>query len=272
MRFQRLWLLILLLLARPAYADSVSLGSAANFGVLGGSAVTNTGPTTINGDLGLYPGTSITNTANITINGVTYPGNTTVPNNAGSSTAQTDALAAYNAAAALTATENLTGDDLGGLTLTPGVYSFSSAAGLATGEALTLNFEGMNNAAIVFQIGSALTTGSGSSVIIEAPGSNDEVIWQVGSSATLGTTTAFEGNIIAATSITLDTGADIGCGSALALNGAVTLGGNTITTGCNGLSGSTPPPTNPIPEPGSMTLLGSGLIALAGLVRRQLNG
>jgi type VI secretion system secreted protein VgrG len=140
---------------------------------------------------------------------------------------------------------------------------------LATGDALTLNFAGLNNAAIVFEIGTSLTTGSGSSVIIENPGSDDEVIWDVGTSATLGTTTAFEGNILAVTSITLNTDATIGCGSALALNGAVTLDGNTITTGCNGLSES-PPPTSPTPEPGSMTLLGSGLIALAGLVRRQL--
>jgi type VI secretion system secreted protein VgrG len=120
MRLQKLKFLILLVLARPAYADSVTLGSAASFGVLGASTVTNTGPTTINGYLGVSPGTSITNTAGITVNGVSYPGNTTVPNNAGSATAQTDALAAYNAAAALTATENLTGEDLGGLTLTPG--------------------------------------------------------------------------------------------------------------------------------------------------------
>ena len=272
MRLQRLWFLILLVLARPAYADSVSLGSAANFGVLGASEQTNTGPTIINGDFGVYQGSSITNTAGMTINGVFYAGNTTVPNNAGAMTAEADATAAYITAAGLTSTQNLTGENLGGLTLTPGVYSFSSSAGLATGDALTLNFEGLDNAAIVFQIGSTLITGSGSSVVIENPGSNDEVIWQVGSSATLGTTTAFEGNIIALDSITLDTGANIGCGSALALNGAVTLDNNTIATGCNGLSGSTPPPpTNSTPEPGSLPLLGSGLVALAELVRRKLH-
>jgi type VI secretion system secreted protein VgrG len=134
-------------------------------------------------------------------------------------------------------------------------------------DTLTLNFENLNNAAIVFQIGSALTTGSGSSVVLENLGTNDEVIWQVGSSATLGSTTSFEGNIIADQSITLVTGADIGCGSALALNGAVTLDTNTITTGCNG--GLMGPPPSAVPEPGSMTLLGSGLIALARFVRRR---
>lgn len=267
MRLQRLCFLILLLLTLPAYAESVTLGTAANFGVLGGSAVTNTGPTTINGYLGVSPGASISNTAGITINGVSYPGNTTVPNNSGAATAQSDALAAYNVAAALPYTSDFTGQDLGSVgTLTPGVYKFDSSAGL-TG-ALTLNSEGLSNAVFVFQIGTSLITATGSSVIIEDPGSNDLVIWQVGSFATLGTTTAFEGNILAIQSITLDNGATIGCGSALAQNGAVTLDANTITTGCNGLAASSPPTNNPVPEPGSITLLGSGLIALAGFVRR----
>jgi hypothetical protein len=269
MRLQKLCFLILPLLTLPAYADSVTLGTAANFGVLGAAEQTNTGPTTINGDLGVYPGSSITNTAGMTINGVFYAGGTTVPNDPGSALAQSDLTAAYITAAGLSPTQNLTGMDLGGLTLTPGIYNFTSAAGLATGDTLTLNFQGLSNAAIVFQIGSSLITGSGSSVVIENLGSNDEVIWQVGSSATLGTTTAFEGNILALTSITLDTGANIGCGSALARNGAVTLDNNTITTGCNGLSESGPPENGPVPEPGSMTLLGSGLVALTRLVLRR---
>ena len=201
MRLQRLCFLILPLLTLPAYADSVNLNSAANFGVLGGSAVTNTGPTTINGDLGVYSGSSITNTNGITINGVPYPGSAIVPNNAGSATAQSDATAAYGVAAGLAHTSDLTSQDLGSVgTLTPGVYKFDSSAGL-TGT-LTLNFEGLNNAAIVFQIGSTLITATGSNVVIENPGLYDEVIWQVGSSATLGTTTAFEGNILALDSIT----------------------------------------------------------------------
>jgi type VI secretion system secreted protein VgrG len=167
----------------------------------------------------------------------------------------------------LTPTSNLTGQDLGGQTLTPGIYQFNSSSQL-TGT-LTLNAEGESNAVFVFLIGSTLITTSNSSVIIENPGSNDLVIWQVGSSATIGTGAAFEGNILADQSITLDSGASISCGSALAQAGAVTLDANTISTGCNGLTASSPPTNNPVPEPGSMALLGSGLIALAGFVQRR---
>ena len=137
-------------------------------------------------------------------------------------------------------------------------------------------------------MGSSLTTASGSSINVIDAGSNDGIFWDVGSSATLGTTTAFEGNILAYSSVTLNTGATIGCGSALASTGAVTLDTNTINTGCDG--GGTiangvitvdppfdpgPPPVPvpdaaPVPEPGSLALLGSGALALAGVVRRKL--
>jgi type VI secretion system secreted protein VgrG len=261
MRLQRLCFLILPLLTLPAYAESISLGTASNFAVLGGSAVTNTGPTTINGNLGVYPGTSFTTTGDFTISGTEYLGGTAARQ------ALSDLSTAYTAAVGLTPTSNLTGQDLGGQTLTPGIYQFNSSSQL-TGT-LTLNAEGESNAVFVFLIGSTLITTSNSSVIIENPGSNDLVIWQVGSSATIGTGAAFEGNILADQSITLDSGASISCGSALAQAGAVTLDANTISTGCNGLTASSPPTNNPVPEPGSMALLGSGLIALAGFVQRR---
>jgi type VI secretion system secreted protein VgrG len=144
---------------------------------------------------------------------------------------------------------DLTGQDLGGLTLTPGVYKFDSSAQL-TGQ-LTLNLLGDPNSLFVFQIGSTLTTASNSSVITSNGAECCNIYWQVGSSATLGTTTDFLGNILADQSITLTTGADIIDGRALALNGAVTLDDNNISNaGCA------------VPEPGTAGFLGAGLFGL----------
>jgi hypothetical protein len=173
--------------------------------------------------------------------------------------AQTDLTTAYNAATALAPTQVLTGQNLGGLTLLPGVYFFASTAQL-TGT-LTLNDLGNPNAQFVFQIASTLTTASNSSVVTINGGSmpGSDVFWQVGSSATLGTGTAFEGHILALTSITLTTGATILDGSALARNGAVSLDTNSIT---NGVSA--------VPEPAtlSLALIGAALLGLPTLRKR----
>jgi type VI secretion system secreted protein VgrG len=211
-------------LAINAYADPI-LGTAASYAVLGASTVTNTGATTLNGNLGLWPGTSITGSGTIILNGVVNIAN------GPAQTAQNDALTGYNALAGLPVSETLTGQDLGTVgTLDAGVYFFKTSAQL-TG-ALTLNFAGASDENIVFQIGSTLTTASNSSVLIENAGSDDNVYWQVGSSATLGTGTSFAGSIIAEDSVTMNTGATDGCGSVIALTAAVTLQGNTISTGC----------------------------------------
>jgi hypothetical protein len=145
--------------------------------------------------------------------------------------AQSDSVTAYNALAGQACNFNLTGEDLGGLMLTTGVYCFSSSAQL-TG-ALTLDAQGNPGAVFIFQIGSTLTTASNSSVNIINSGSACNVFWQVGSSATLGTTTSFMGGILAKTSITLNTGASLS-GGALAQTGATTLDSNTVSVAqCN---------------------------------------
>ena len=204
------------------------LGTAQSFAVLGASTVTDTGPTTITGNLGVYAGSSITGLGSITITGTVHQ------TDAVAQQAQADNTTAYNGLANMPFSTNLTGDDLGGLTLVPGVYHFDSAAQL-TGT-LTLNAQGNNNAFWVFQIGSALTTASGASVQVINFGSNggsdDGVFWQVGSSATLGTGTAFEGNILALASITLNTTATVLNGRALAQTGAVTMDTNVISNVC----------------------------------------
>jgi type VI secretion system secreted protein VgrG len=153
--------------------------------------------------------------------------------NADAVLAHTDLVAAYNDAAGETTTVNLTGTDLGGLTLTPGTYTFDSSAQL-TGT-LTLDGQDSTNATFIFQIGSTLTTASNSTVELINGAGSCAVFWQVASSATLGTTTDFQGTIMAMTSITMDTGATIGVGGlgfggrALAMNGALTLDTNIIT-------------------------------------------
>jgi hypothetical protein len=271
--------LLLLALAFPvsapiAQADTITLGTAAPFAVLAGSTVTNTGPSVIDGDLGVSPGTAITGFP---------PGSVTAPGtindaNAAAMQAQNDVTTAYNALAGLSATSTLTGTNLGGLTLTPGVYFFASSAQL-TGT-LTLNAEGDPNAVWVFQVGSALTTASNSAVSIENPGLNDALFWQIGSSATLGTDTDFAGNLIALSSITLNTGATDNCGRVLARNGAVTLDDNTISIGCanvsgesgsgrlsGGTSGSSGGGTTGVPEPSTLALVGCGIVGLLILRR-----
>ena len=140
--------------------------------------------------------------------------------------AQNDVTTAYNSLVGQACTQDMTGQDLGGQTLTAGVYCFSSSAQL-TGT-LTLNAQGNANAVFIFKMGSTLTTASASSVVLINGGSPGNVFWQVGSSATLGTATSFAGNILALTSITVTTGVRV-TGRTLARNGAVTLDTNAVT-------------------------------------------
>jgi hypothetical protein len=204
----------------PVCQADLTLGSAGGFAVLGATTVTSTGNTALTGNLGVYPGGAITGFGPGVVTGTTHAGDTVAAQ------AQSDAHTAYTTLAGLTPGHSLSGQDLGGLILTPGIYDFATVAQL-TGI-LTLNAEGNPNAQFIFQIGSTLTTASSSSVILENGANAGEVAWQVGSSATLGTDTAFAGYILADQSISLTTGASLS-GSAVALNGAVTLDDNKIS-------------------------------------------
>jgi type VI secretion system secreted protein VgrG len=200
-------------------SNAAFLGSADNYAVLAGSTVTSTGATVLNGNMGLYPGTAITGFPPGIVNATKYV------NNGVAQTAKADALTAYNALKTALNPYDLTGQDLGGLTLSPGVYHFDSSAQL-TGK-LYLNAPLNSSELFVFQIGSTLTTASDSSVFLLAGAQAANVFWQVGSSATLGTSTSFKGSILADQSITLNTGANM-IGRAFALNAAVTLDKNVI--------------------------------------------
>ena len=208
-----------------------SLGSAAAFSVLGGQTVTNAGPTTLNLDLGVNPGSAITGfpPGLVTPPGATHAGDDVAGK------AQSDVATAYDGLAGLPCSGSLTGEDLGERTIFPGVYCFSSEAQLTGTLVLDAKFEA--NAVFVFQIGSKLTTASNASVRLINGANPCNVFWQVGSSATIGVGTSFAGNIVALTSIALQTGATLN-GRALARNGAVTLDTNRISSaGCQADAG-----------------------------------
>jgi hypothetical protein len=202
--------------ASPLAQTAPTLGAAASFAVLGGSTVTNTNPTLVSGDLGVSPGSAVVGfPPGTVINGTIHA------TDAVAAQAQSDVTTAYNALAGQACQTVLTGTDLGGLTLVPGVYCFTSGAQL-TGT-LTLDAQGNPGAVFIFQIASTLITASNSSVLLINGASPWNVFWQVGSSATLGTNTSFVGSILALTSISLTTGATITSGRALARNGALAL-------------------------------------------------
>ena len=198
----------------------VALGGAGAFAVLAGSTVTNTGPTALTGDLGVSPGTAVTGFPPGTLTGVIHDGDAT------SAAAMTDLTTAYNDAAGRTLAPVTVAGNLGGLTLPPGLYKSTSSLSISSGD-LTLDAQGDANAVFIFQMASTLTTTSGRKVILSGGAKSTNVFWQVGSSATLGTTSVFKGTIMANQSITLNTGANLN-GRALARIGQVTLASNTV--------------------------------------------
>jgi len=218
---KRILVFCLVSMGSLAWAQSAPpLGSAQTFAVLGASTVTNTAPSVITGDLGVSPGTAVTG---FPPGGVT--GGSIHAGDATAVAAQANAHTAYAALVAEPCGTNLTGKTLGtspgAVALTPGVYCFDTSAQL-TGT-LTLSGSGV----FVFKVGSTLTTASNSSVVLAKGATAGNVFWQVTSSATLGTKTAFEGSILAKISDTLTAGATV-TGRVVALTGAVTLSGNRI--------------------------------------------
>jgi uncharacterized repeat protein (TIGR01451 family) len=200
--------------------------SSANFALLAGSTITNTGSSVVTGDVGLSPGTSITGFPPGTISGTQHI------TDVSAAQGQTDFTTAYNEAVGKTCTHDYSGTDLGTLTLTPGVYCFSSSAQL-TGT-LTLDGGGNPNAVFIFQIGTTLTTASNSVVSLIGSAQSCNVFWQVGTSATLGTSTTFRGNILALASATLNTSASVD-GRVWAQSGAVSLDTNVVAAAtCTG--------------------------------------
>jgi hypothetical protein len=253
----------LFLCSFPALAQvAPSLGTAESFAVLANQSVSNTGFSVVTGDLGLSPGniSSITGFPPGIVTGTTHAADGVALQ------AQNDVTTAYNTLAGQAPTATLTGQDLGGMTLTSGVYFYATSAQL-TGD-LRLDAQGNPNAVFIFQIGSTLTTASGSRVLLVNGAQACMVFWQVGSSATLGTTTQFTGNILAMQSITLNTNANL-VGRALARAASVTLDDNDVdcTSPCDG---GGPVPT--LPQWGAL-LLAAGLLGFGyRRLRRRSEG
>ncbi len=233
-----------------SHSSASLMGLAEGYAVLGGSTVTNTGITEITGDVGVSPGTGIIDPTGIVLVGAIHS------NNISASLAHEAASNAYDALAAMPVTGVLTGQNLGGLVLTPGVYFFASSAQL-TGT-LTLDGSGYANPVFVFQIGSTLTTASNALIISKGGANGGNIYFNVGSSATIGTDSIMLGTIIADQDITMNTGASLQSGRAIALIGGVTLNGNDISA----------PEMSAVPEPASSLAL-AGLLSSGFFVRNR---
>jgi hypothetical protein len=213
---------------------TVNLRSAADFVILAGSLVSNIPASAITGDIGLSPaaGSNVTGIGATELTGIVYTVDATGP--AASVTAPTaltaakgDLTTAYNDAAGRTATDIvMLAGNIGGLTLTPGLYKSSGSLEVSSGD-LTFDAKGNTDAVFIIQIASSLTTTSGRQMILSGGAKAANIFWQVGTSATLGTTSVFKGNILADQSISVNTGAVIQ-GRLLARIAAVTLAGNTL--------------------------------------------
>ena len=201
--------------------QSVPMGKTNNFAILAGAAVTSTGETNITGDLGLSPGTSV---------GGFPPGiliGTQLINDEIANQAKLDLAIAYNDAAGRTSKDMVTlSGNIGGLTLTPGLYKSTSSLEISSGD-VTFDAKGDATAVFIIQIASSLTTTPGRKVILSGGALASNIFWQVSSSASFGTTSVFKGTVMALESITFDTGATLD-GRALARTGAITMEGNTI--------------------------------------------
>lgn len=200
---------------------TVPLAGAANFAVLAGSGISSTGATHITGDLGLSPGTSVSGFPPGILVGTQHV------NDAIANQAKSDLTAAYNDAAGRTATDMVTlSGNIGGLRLTPGLYKSTSSLAVSSGD-VTFDALGNPNAVFIIQIASTFTTTSGRKVILAGGALATNIFWQVGSSATFGTTSVVKGNILCMQSITFNTGATLD-GKALTGIGAIVMAGNTI--------------------------------------------
>ena len=211
--------------APPAGPPTVNLDCASSFVVLAGATVTSTGGTIVNGDLGLSPGSAVVGfPPGSVVNGAIHI------NDAEANNAKLCLTTAYNDAAGRTLNVIVVSDgELGGKTLAPGLYKSAPGSFGITSSDLTLDAQGDVNAVWIFQMpSSTLTVGNGRSVILAGDAQAKNIFWQVGSSATIGTTAAMKGNILADQSITLQTGATL-VGRALTRIAAVTMAANSIT-------------------------------------------
>lgn len=226
--------------AARAEEAPVDLATATSYAVLADDAVTNTGNSVINGDLGVHPGTKVSGFPPGTINGQRHAGD------AAAQRAQTDLTAAYKDAAGRTASRTI-GPQLGGQTLTPGVYKAQEAATLD--GTLTLDAQGSSSAVFIFQLGAKLTTSQNSIVrVVNSPTPACGVVWTVGDSATLGTNTSFLGRIMAVKDITLQSAAKVEQGGTLSRDGGVTLDTNAVSRSECAAPTAPASPTSPTPS------------------------